>query len=190
MLDMPEYQEIQCNQKLLGKMKNLRMILIKKEVGFLRSPTALPNTLRVLEWWGYPATSLPSNFHLKKNLVMLNLSHSNFAWDKPLEACTIHYKWCEINLAFGWTLKSSKKKSIITVDLLFCRIQRFWDNWFSEVVRILDEYLTCLVSPTWQNFGLLNAQIWLRFMIQLDLYLIFKSFVSKDVPSSRFVQVA
>jgi len=89
MLDMPEYQEIQCNQKLLGKMKNLRMILIKKEVGFLRSPTALPNTLRVLEWWGYPATSLPSNFHLK-NLVILNLSHSYFGWDKPLEACKIN----------------------------------------------------------------------------------------------------
>ncbi|XP_068503019.1 disease resistance protein RPV1-like isoform X2 [Phaseolus vulgaris] len=84
MLDMPEYQEMQCNQKLFGKMKNLRMILIKEEVGFLRSPTALPNTLRVLEWWGYPATSLPSNFHLK-NLVILNLSHSYFGWDKPLE---------------------------------------------------------------------------------------------------------
>jgi len=91
MLDMPEDQELQCNQKWLGKMKNLRMILIKKQVDFLRSPTALPNTLRVLEWWGYPASSLPCNFHLK-NLVILNLSHSNFGWDKPLKVCTINYK--------------------------------------------------------------------------------------------------
>jgi len=88
---MPEHQETQCSQNLLGKMKNLRMILIKKQVGFLRRPTSLPNTLRVLEWWGYPATSLPCNFHLK-NLVILDLSHSDFGWDKPLQACPINYK--------------------------------------------------------------------------------------------------
>ncbi|RDX76240.1 TMV resistance protein N, partial [Mucuna pruriens] len=84
MLDMPEDEEVQWNQKVFGKMKNLRMLLIKKNAGFFRSPKVLPNSLRVLEWFGYPESSLPSNFH-SKNLVILNLSYSYFQWDKPLQ---------------------------------------------------------------------------------------------------------
>ncbi|XP_047149246.1 disease resistance protein Roq1-like, partial [Vigna umbellata] len=84
MLEMPEHQEeMQCTPKF-GKMKSLRMLIIEKKVSFLGSPATLPNSLRVLEWRGYPATSLPSNFHFK-NLVILNLSHSYFGWYKPLQ---------------------------------------------------------------------------------------------------------
>ncbi|XP_029129112.1 TMV resistance protein N [Cajanus cajan] len=91
MLDVPQDQEVQWNQKVFGKLKNLQMILIKKNNGFLRSFKDLPNNLRVLEWCRYPAATLPSNFHLK-NLVVLNLSYSKFGWEKPFEACTINYK--------------------------------------------------------------------------------------------------
>ncbi|XP_029126007.1 disease resistance protein RML1B-like isoform X2 [Cajanus cajan] len=84
MLDMPKYLKVQWNQTVYRKMKNLQMMLVKSSVASLRMPKDLPNSLRVLEWWGYPGASLPSNFHLK-NLVILNLSYSCFRWDKPLE---------------------------------------------------------------------------------------------------------
>ncbi|XP_047168491.1 disease resistance protein RML1B-like [Vigna umbellata] len=84
MLEMPEHQEeMQCNLEF-GKIKSLQILLVEKKVGFLRSPATLPNSLRVLEWPGCPATSLPHDFHLK-NLVILDLSYSYFGWDKPLE---------------------------------------------------------------------------------------------------------
>ncbi|XP_020208543.2 disease resistance protein RML1B isoform X2 [Cajanus cajan] len=84
MLDMPKDLKVQWNQTVYRKMKNLQMMLVKSSVASLRMPKDLPNSLRVLEWWGYPGASLPSNFHLK-NLVILNLSYSCFRWDKPLE---------------------------------------------------------------------------------------------------------
>ncbi|XP_029126077.1 TMV resistance protein N-like [Cajanus cajan] len=97
MLDMPEDQEVKWNQKVFGKLKNLRMMLIKRNPKCFRSLKDLPNELRVLEWLGYPRASLPSNFHLK-NLVILNLSYSYFQWAKPLQACTINYTLCDIYL--------------------------------------------------------------------------------------------
>lgn len=72
-------------------MKSLKMMLMKKNAGISEVPKDLPNSLRVLEWWGYPRASLPSNFR-SKNLVRLDLSYSYFCWDKPLEACVIIYK--------------------------------------------------------------------------------------------------
>ncbi|XP_020207769.2 TMV resistance protein N-like [Cajanus cajan] len=92
MLDMPnDDQEVQCNQKVFRKMKNLQMLLIKKNVAFFRCPKDLPISLRVLEWLGYPESSLPTNF-CSKNLVILNLSFSFFQWDKPLQVCATSYK--------------------------------------------------------------------------------------------------
>lgn len=78
-------------RKLFGKMENL-MMLMKKKGRPLGSPNHLPNSLRVLEWWGFPASSLPSSFH-PKNLVILNLSYSYFRWDKPLEVCILEFNF-------------------------------------------------------------------------------------------------
>ncbi|KAL2334421.1 hypothetical protein Fmac_015634 [Flemingia macrophylla] len=65
-LEMPKDQEkIQWNQKVFGKMKNLQMVLIKEKGDCLPIPKYLPNSLKVLEWLGYPAVSLPSDNHLK-----------------------------------------------------------------------------------------------------------------------------
>nr|KYP33146.1 TMV resistance protein N [Cajanus cajan] len=50
MLDMPEDQEVKWNQKVFGKLKNLRMMLIKRNPKCFRSLKDLPNELRVLEW--------------------------------------------------------------------------------------------------------------------------------------------
>ncbi|KOM54619.1 hypothetical protein LR48_Vigan10g051100 [Vigna angularis] len=83
LLDMPKDEEVQWNGEVFGKLKNLRM-LIKKNGPFQSSPKHFPNSLRVLEWMGYPVTSLPSNV-ASKNLVILNLSYSFFRWDKPLQ---------------------------------------------------------------------------------------------------------
>lgn len=87
MLDIPNDEEVQRNGEVFGKLNNLRM-LIKKKGSFLSSPKHFPSSLKVLEWWGFPAAFLPSNV-ASKNLVILNLSYSCFQWEQPLQACII-----------------------------------------------------------------------------------------------------
>lgn len=74
-LDFPEFEEVvEWDGMALKEMKNLKTLIIR--VGsFSRGPEHLPNSLRILEWWGYPSTSLPLNFHPKK-LVRLELRQS------------------------------------------------------------------------------------------------------------------
>ncbi|KAK7291272.1 hypothetical protein RIF29_06277 [Crotalaria pallida] len=83
MLDMPEDKEVHWNPNDFGKMKSLRMLIVKNVCHF-KSPVNLPNRLRVLEWWGHPSASFPFD-SLLKNLMVLDLSYSNFEWGKPLE---------------------------------------------------------------------------------------------------------
>ena len=52
-------------------MNNLKRLIIESG-SFTTGPKHLPNSLRVLEWWDYPSTSLPIDFHPKK-LVKLEL---------------------------------------------------------------------------------------------------------------------
>lgn len=74
-LDFPNFEEVvEWDGKAFKEMKNLKTLIIR--VGsFSKGPEHLPNSLRVLEWWGYPSPSLPSNFHPKK-LVILKLPQS------------------------------------------------------------------------------------------------------------------
>lgn len=58
------------------KMISLRTLIIRKEC-FSKGPKKLPNSLRVLEWWGYPSKSLPSDFKPEK-LAILKLPYSGF----------------------------------------------------------------------------------------------------------------
>ncbi|CAJ2666379.1 unnamed protein product [Trifolium pratense] len=74
-LDFPNFEEVvEWDGKAFKEMKNLKILIIRVG-GFSRGPDHLPNSLRVLEWWGYPSPSLPSNFHPKK-LVILELPQS------------------------------------------------------------------------------------------------------------------
>jgi hypothetical protein len=75
-----EPTKVQFNDQFL-KMKNLRLLKICniKSCGCLEY---LPNGLRLLDWPGFPWSSLPSKFY-PKNLVSLNLSHSRI--EKPFK---------------------------------------------------------------------------------------------------------
>ncbi|MED6203785.1 hypothetical protein PIB30_002548 [Stylosanthes scabra] len=55
------------------EMKNLKTLIIKNGY-FSLSPKNLPDSLRVLEWWRYPANCFPDDFHPKK-LSILKLPH-------------------------------------------------------------------------------------------------------------------
>ena len=74
-LDFPEFEEVvEWDGMAFKEMKNLKTLNIR--VGsFSKGPEYLPNSLRVLEWSGYPSPSLPPNFHPKK-LVILKLRQS------------------------------------------------------------------------------------------------------------------
>ncbi|KAF7813110.1 TMV resistance protein N-like isoform X1 [Senna tora] len=66
--------EVNWDGEALKRMKNLK-ILIFKRIRFSEVPKYLPNSLRVLYWWGYPASCLPVDFH-PRNLVELDLPNS------------------------------------------------------------------------------------------------------------------
>jgi len=74
-LDFPEFEEVvEWDGMAFKEMKNLKTLIIR--VGsFSKGPEHLPNSLRVLEWSGYPSPSLPPNFYPKK-LVILELRQS------------------------------------------------------------------------------------------------------------------
>ena len=76
-------QEIQWSGIAFKKMKNLR-ILIVRNTQFSIGPKYLPNNLRLLEWEGYPSTSLPPSFDPKK-LIVLNMPHSCLKLEKPFK---------------------------------------------------------------------------------------------------------
>ena len=66
--------------KCLEKMKNL-MFLIVNNVDICRGLEYLPNELRIIDWPGFPLSSLPSNFDPQK-LIALNMPESQVALDK------------------------------------------------------------------------------------------------------------
>ncbi|RDX74965.1 TMV resistance protein N, partial [Mucuna pruriens] len=74
MLHLAKNKEVQWNGSELKKMTNLKILTIEN-ANFSRGPEHLPNSLRVLKWWGYPSPSLPPEFDPRK-LVMLDLSMS------------------------------------------------------------------------------------------------------------------
>ena len=64
----------------LEKMKNLKFLIVSN-VDICRGLKYLPNELRVLDWSGFPLSSLPSNFNPQK-LIALNMPESRVTLDK------------------------------------------------------------------------------------------------------------
>ncbi|XP_027355279.1 TMV resistance protein N-like [Abrus precatorius] len=83
MLDPPENEEVEWNGTSFEKINNLR-ILIVRNTCFSTAPKHLPNNLRLLDWEGYPSTSLPQGFY-PRNIVVLKLRHSLFRLQEPLK---------------------------------------------------------------------------------------------------------
>lgn len=84
-IDLSENKEVQWSGEAFKKMKNLRILIIRN-ARFSIGPQNLPNSLRVLDWSGYPSPSLPADFN-PKNLMILSLPESCFKPFKTLKAC-------------------------------------------------------------------------------------------------------
>ncbi|KAK7387052.1 hypothetical protein VNO78_27537 [Psophocarpus tetragonolobus] len=76
-LDFPIFSKmmVKWDGKAFKKMQKLRTLIIKSG-NFSKGPKYLPNSLRVLEWWGYPSHCLPSDFKPRR-LVICKLPKSN-----------------------------------------------------------------------------------------------------------------
>ena len=83
MICSPEPSKIQLKPKCLEKMKNPKF-LMAKNVDICGDLKYLPNGLRVLDWRGFPLSSLPSNFRPQK-LTVLNMPESQVILYKLLE---------------------------------------------------------------------------------------------------------
>ena len=83
MICAPEPSKIQLESKCLEKMENLKF-LMASNVDTCGDLKYLPNGLRVLDWPGFPSSSLPSNFCPPK-LVVLNMPKSQLILPKFLE---------------------------------------------------------------------------------------------------------
>ncbi|XP_047156323.1 TMV resistance protein N-like [Vigna umbellata] len=76
-LSISEKEEtIEWNANAFRRMKNLKILIIRNGK-FYKGPNYFPESLRVLEWHGYPSNCLPSNFDPNK-LVTCKLPHSYF----------------------------------------------------------------------------------------------------------------
>jgi len=71
-----EAERLDWDGNAFGKMKNLKALIIRNSEIF-GAPKCLPESLRVLEWHGYPSNHLPSNFHPNKP-VICKLTNSSF----------------------------------------------------------------------------------------------------------------
>ncbi|KAK4259605.1 hypothetical protein QN277_005919 [Acacia crassicarpa] len=83
LFDPPEEVEVEWSGLSFKKMTNLRFLIIRK-AQFLTGPKYLPNSLRWLEWEGYPSTNLPPKFSANK-LVFFKLCFSPFKLEEPLK---------------------------------------------------------------------------------------------------------
>ncbi|XP_030958296.1 disease resistance-like protein DSC1 [Quercus lobata] len=76
----PEPSKMKLEPKCLEKMKNLKFLIVSN-VDICRGLKYLPNELRVLDWSGFPLSSLPPNFD-PQNLIALNMPESRVTLDK------------------------------------------------------------------------------------------------------------
>ncbi|XP_061356885.1 TMV resistance protein N-like [Gastrolobium bilobum] len=84
MLDPPSHEEVnRWIDTAFEKMKNLR-ILIVRNTEFSTGPSYLPNSLRLVDWKGYPSQSLPPNFYPHR-IVDFKLPHSSLMFKKPFQ---------------------------------------------------------------------------------------------------------
>ncbi|XP_054778202.1 disease resistance protein RPV1-like [Prosopis cineraria] len=83
MLDPPQQEDVKWSSLSFEKMTNLRILIIRKSQ-FSTSPKHLPNSLKWLEWEGYPSSTLPLDFSPRK-LVFFKLCCSPFRLDQPLK---------------------------------------------------------------------------------------------------------
>ncbi|XP_028769804.1 TMV resistance protein N-like [Neltuma alba] len=98
MLDPPQQEKVKWSGMAFEKMNNLR-ILVARNVQFSTGPAYLPNSLRWLEWEGYPSATLPKDFS-PSELIFLKLPGSSFRLREPSKIFTsyvthLEFSFCE-----------------------------------------------------------------------------------------------
>ncbi|KAL0005861.1 hypothetical protein SO802_013422 [Lithocarpus litseifolius] len=76
----PEPSKMKLEPECFEKMKNLKFFIVSN-VDICRGLKYIPNELRVLDWFGFPLSSLPSNFDPQK-LIALNMPENRVTLDK------------------------------------------------------------------------------------------------------------
>ncbi|CAJ1940541.1 unnamed protein product [Sphenostylis stenocarpa] len=84
MLHPPKQEKIDYwSMTAFKKMKNLRILIIRNAI-FSSGPSYLPNSLRLLDWKGYPSKSFPQNFYPHR-IVDFKLPHSSLILKNPFQ---------------------------------------------------------------------------------------------------------
>ncbi|XP_054778200.1 uncharacterized protein LOC129286213 [Prosopis cineraria] len=82
-LDPPHQEKVEWGGIAFEKMNNLKILIIRN-AQFSTSSKYFPNTLRLLDWKGYPSMTLPPNFSPSK-LICLKLNGSQFTLEEPFK---------------------------------------------------------------------------------------------------------
>nr|XP_023885429.1 disease resistance-like protein DSC1 [Quercus suber] len=157
----PEPSKMKLEPECLEKMKNLKFLIVSN-VDICRGLKYLPNELRVLDWSGFPLSSLPSNFD-PQNLIALNMPESQVTLDKlfkRIQCKNLTY----MNFNSNQYIRelpdlSSATPNIKKLDLRECR----------KLVKVPDfvGYLDKLES--WDLWGCDELQIFPSFIVMKSL---------------------
>jgi len=86
-IDPPAHEEVyNWRDNAFKKMENLRILIIRNTT-FSTAPSCLPNSLRLLDWKGYPSKSFPTDFYPER-IVDFKLPHSSLMLEKPFKVHT------------------------------------------------------------------------------------------------------
>jgi hypothetical protein len=86
-LEPPAHEEVNWkDDNAFKKMENLRILIIRNTT-FSAAPSYLPNSLRLLDWKGYPSKSFPDDF-IPQRIVDFKLPHSPLMLEKPFQVHT------------------------------------------------------------------------------------------------------
>ncbi|KAI5444726.1 hypothetical protein KIW84_013122 [Lathyrus oleraceus] len=80
-------KEVKWDGEAFKKMKNLKTLIIRHAT-FSKSPSYLPNSVRVLEWCEYPSSDLPPGFYPEKLVICnfgSNFTSNPFEWEDFLQ---------------------------------------------------------------------------------------------------------
>ncbi|CAJ1947541.1 unnamed protein product [Sphenostylis stenocarpa] len=146
-MDFPLYEEVEIEWDgyAFKKMKNLRTLIIRKG-HFSKGPKHLPNSLRVMEWWGYPSQNLPYDFHPKQlsifklpcceytslkladflrkkfvNMTSLNFDECQYLKQIPDVSCLTHleklsFRWCPKLFALHYSVGFLEKLKLLNAE--------------------------------------------------------------------------
>ncbi|KOM47669.1 hypothetical protein LR48_Vigan07g137300 [Vigna angularis] len=107
------------------KMKNLRILIVRNAI-FSSGPSYLPNSLRLIDWKGYPSKSFPPDFYPHR-IVDFKLPHSSLIFKKPFQRFEdltfINLSHCQFITQIP-DLSGAKSLKVFTLDKCY-RLTRF-----------------------------------------------------------------